>query len=349
MHTGTGKTVYLLGAGASAASDFSLPVMKGFLKDEEPTLANATEFLKILYPTLNISELNVEDVLTHLDLAVDGFGSRWGNYAYSGPDLERRAQTDIHGYIHERLAVPDDKVCKQHLAIVKSMSPKDSIVSLNYDLVCDNAIWSVAENKAKDSASKGLLERSHDILSEMPSWGGIWPTLRPGTEGLGYYLKLHGSLNWIYCSSPICPNHNRFFPISNSNRAKGRSLRGPCAMCGNPLETVIIPPVIGKSIRQFPKMGFIWNLAYRELIEADRIIVIGCSLPPSDYVLRWLLRTSQVNRKRARLNNARVDYVPLELNIVNRDSAVYPLTKEVFLSEKAILFNDMDSYIKTLE
>lgn len=346
---GTGKTVFLLGAGASAASDFSLPVMKGFFRDEEPTLARATNFLKILYPKSSITELNVEDVLTHLDLATEGFGSKWGHYAYYGPDMERHTRSTIYTYLHERLAIPDDGVCSKHQAIVQSMKPIDSIITLNYDLVCDNAIWGVHQKGKKQPDSEGFLERSYDLLSEMLAWGGTWPTLRPRIKNQGIYLKLHGSLNWVYCSNSLCVNHQQFFPIKHEYQSQGFNLRGPCARCGNPLETVIIPPVIGKSIQQFPKMGFVWNLAYRELIEADRIVVIGCSLPPSDYVLRWLLRTSQVNRKRARQNNQRVDFVPLELIVVNKDASVIELTKDVFLSKTATFFDSLDGFTENIK
>ena len=37
-------------------------------------------------------------------------------------------------------------------------------------------------------------------------------------------------------------------------------------------------------------MAFLWNLALRQLISADKIVVIGVSFAPSDFELRWLVR-----------------------------------------------------------
>ncbi|MFA6029521.1 MAG: hypothetical protein WC969_06695 [Elusimicrobiota bacterium] len=293
--TGTGKTVYLLGAGASAASDFRLPVMSGFFRDEDQDLLGAERFLRILYPRIKLEEINLEEVLTFLDLATEGFGAKWAHYAGFDPYMEREARNAVDYYIHQRLKIPSGAVCSNHLRLVKSLKKSDTILSLNYDLVADNAIWEVSpKTQHGELAHDSFLGRSHDLLQEMRTWGGTWPTVRPASEGLGLFLKLHGSLSWVCCQTDGCPYRHQFFPSSPYFEKKNLNLRGPCANCGNPLATVIIPPVIGKSVQRFPKMGFIWNLAHRELIEADVVVVIGCSLPASDYVFRWLLRTRRL-------------------------------------------------------
>ena len=51
-----------------------------------------------------------------------------------------------------------------------------------------------------------------------------------------------------------------------------------------------------KSFAQFPKLGFLWSLAHRELSQADRIVVFGLSFAPSDYYLRWLFRSAITDR-----------------------------------------------------
>jgi hypothetical protein len=64
-----------------------------------------------------------------------------------------------------------------------------------------------------------------------------------------------------------------------------------------PIVSVIIPPTMYKTFEKFPKLGFLWSLAYRELNIADKIVVFGVSFAPSDYYLRWLFKKAITDRK----------------------------------------------------
>ena len=76
------KTVYFFGAGASNASDFNLPCMKGFFSqsDIEPEdYPNLLKFIQKTFPGIPLEELSVEEVITFLESSLDTFAS-FGGY-----------------------------------------------------------------------------------------------------------------------------------------------------------------------------------------------------------------------------------------------------------------------------
>ncbi len=112
----------------------------------------------------------------------------------------------------------------------------------------------------------------------------------------GFYLKLHGSLDWLYCNNEVCTYHRSFFANWIGSSDLHNRSGDPCVMCGAPLVSVLVPPTMMKSFAQFPKLGLLWSLAHRELSEADRIVVFGLSFAASDYYLRWLFRSAVTDR-----------------------------------------------------
>lgn len=85
----------------------------------------------------------------------------------------------------------------------------------------------------------------------------------------------------------------------------------PCRYCGASLKTFLVPPVATKRLKDTGRMAFLWNIALRQLINADRIVVIGISFAPSDFELRWLVRQAIELRTNPRY----------ELHVVNPKSA----------------------------
>jgi len=63
------KTVLILGAGASLASDFNLPVMAGFFGPHRDEFTDLFNFLEWLYPNHESSQYNLEDVLAFLSVS----------------------------------------------------------------------------------------------------------------------------------------------------------------------------------------------------------------------------------------------------------------------------------------
>jgi NAD-dependent SIR2 family protein deacetylase len=298
----TQKTVYFLGAGASAASDFKLPTMEKFFEGANFTAAeykNLQQFIEYKFSCQPIENLNLEEVVTTIELSLDTFGALGKHpepYIYE-------ARTELNKYVANRLEIDTSKGCK---TLEKIITPKmaggssaGSIITLNYDLVIDTLI-----TKHIPKESESLLGRTYDLLGYDPRGSA-----RAITDGVpifysrdgktGFYLKLHGSIDWLYCLNPNCGHHQIFWPnrLDDKDERAHSEPGAPCTLCGMPIVSVIIPPTMHKTFEKFPKLGFLWSLAYRELNIADKIVVFGVSFAPSDYYLRWLFKKAITDRK----------------------------------------------------
>lgn len=324
------KNVYFLGAGASAASDFPLPVMKGFFREKDfpkrgRKYHNLRTLLTTLYPNINkthFDEINLENVITHLELTIEGF-----NWELANP-LLFEARKELYKYIKFRIGNPiKDNICDKHLRLINNMNLyNDSIITVNYDLIVDNILNSPVKIKKYKRIS-------HDLIRLRVTSLGLKPVANFKNKENGFYIKLHGSLNWIYCPSSDCLNNRYFWPATNSGE--------PCYACGTSVELAIVPPTMKKSFEKFPKLGFLWHVAFNKLKEANKIIVIGMSFPDSDYYLKWLVRQAMMERS-----------APPDLVIVNPD-----IKKDEFLNKYKTIFgvspaethNGLDDYLKHLQ
>lgn len=326
------KRVYFLGAGASNASEFKLPTMneffrEGFTSEEYPSLH---EFIRKIFPGTDISGLNLEDVITRLELSMDkfgAFGEHPETYLYD-------ARREFNDYVHKRLTYePKDgrHWCKNHKVLFEQLTDHDSIITLNYDLIIEHTLDEITKQKNR-------LSRMDSLLNPMNYAGLIGiPSLPRDYTGLGHYLKLHGSIGWLYCDNPSCGNHQRFFP--NQIGKKVHNSPGDlCNICGSPLVSVIIPPTMSKTFDEYPKLGFLWSLAYREIRDADELVLIGMSLPDSDYYLKWLINSAIRSRK----------VKPLKVVAVNKDEKVCDKIYELsgIISE---YWNDFCEYVNNIK
>lgn len=92
-------------------------------------------------------------------------------------------------------------------------------------------------------------------------------------DGSFDYLKLHGSLNWLRCTS--CDKFTiRWYDTY-------RPHRGSCRKCQTPFESVLVPPGTGKEGYLKP-IQTIWDIAGEKISVAEEIIVIGYSFRPAD-------------------------------------------------------------------
>lgn len=156
-----------------------------------------------------------------------------------------------------------------------------AIISLNYDIIVDNAL--VEYNGC------------------LPEYGCDITTERYNTQPhLGLLLKIHGSLNWSYC--PGCDRLDLGVSQSGStykmldelyqvNPLEDRySCHGfPCPVCATFVEPVLITPTQLKDYRN-PHVTKVWTLAEQTLRNAERVIIVGYSLPDDDLDVIYLLK-----------------------------------------------------------
>lgn len=290
-----GKIVYFLGAGASNASEFELPTMDRFFRKDELAMEDYSDlrwFTDTTFPGDPADELNLEDVITYLELSTDQFGS-----------FGKRRNTRLHSarhqfneYVRRRLIYLPKKAkysCSKWEHIFRTLKREDTIVTLNYDLVQENTLNAISQEKGS--------KKIHPLYEKMT--GLLHPTIYcSGRIGIyfdererysGWYLKLHGSIGWCYCPNPDCLGHQIIdqFPTSRPD------IRDFCSSCGSPIEMVIVPPTMHKAFGKYPKLGAIWSLAHEELTKSTSVVFVGVSFSPSDYYLSWLIKSSCLETK----------------------------------------------------
>lgn len=329
-----GKNVYLLGAGASAASDFNLPTMQnlifeGLFKKHE----HLSKFVERYYPSSKCEEIDVEELITFIDLC-DGNFSFFGDYP--DPDLWH-VKNELYIYLRDRLMSDPARQCCEKLKKLfedhKSEECPDSIITLNYDLIVDKTLASLSKRSQHGDLSAGsIMARSYHLINETVYMGGMPFSPR---QDRAYYLKLHGSLDWYYCSNSQCRFHQIFF----ANRMEPwpqTSDNSLCQLCGSRAVAVIVPPNINKSLQKFPKLSYLWNLACREIKIADTLVIIGLSFRDADYYLKWLLK----NACRTAINSNR------RIEIVDKNEMVVEKVEKL-TGVKPTHFKSLDEYLNS--
>ena len=235
------------------------------------------EFIDRNFPEIPLQEINLEDIITYLELIVDGFGS-FGKRV-GGKFLDARKQFDQ--LVQERLELPEGKgFCPKNRLkrIFQGLRDQDSIISLNYDLVAERTLQRISGQLNNDR-----LTTLYYLLQDTTSTK--FSQLR-GNEMYGLFLKLHGSLDWFRCPNSNCSDYSRMILREDRNEPM------VCGICGADLQVAIVPPAMSKSFGRWPKLGLLWRLAREELTAATEVVFIGVSFAPSDYYLRWLIKSS---------------------------------------------------------
>jgi hypothetical protein len=290
------RTTLILGAGASAASRFQLPTMSTFFRDAtgDPLL---DRFVERFTGPDGARSANLEEVLGFLELSRVR-RELWG-LAPSTDHEPSKLYDLLLKFVKRRLSIPPAETCELHKSLVSQLAPRDSIVSLNYDLVLDQTLHEVeAKNEHGRLDQNSRLGKLGRLIGDGSFMAGSPPALVPAELERGFYLKLHGSLDWLYCPTVGCPNNIHLYPLLVERITEGQTEGRPCRLCGGPLRFLIVPPVATKRLEDRGRIAFLWNLALREIAEASRVVVIGASFAASDFELRWLFREAARLRPR---------------------------------------------------
>jgi len=180
-----------------------------------------------------------------------------------------------------------------------------SIISLNWDIVLDKAIFQALGDKDRidgDYDPFGVVDYCCYISSiektERRIRTGLWSL---GARGYNVkLLKIHGSMNWLQCShcQQLFVSFDEKINIPNFINAKS------CRRCSKfhveaTLQGSLVMPTFLKDLSNF-QIKLVWQNAAVELMEADRLVFIGYSLPYADFEFRQLL--SRMVRKDAQID-----------------------------------------------
>lgn len=202
---------------------------------------------------------------------------------------------DFAHYVVEKAARRADLAKDAHSSAPAKAYDPVSIISLNWDILLDNALHSTLGQRdphfTGDYDPFGVV----DYCCYISSLDQDDPRIRSGLWSLGCrgynvkLLKLHGSMNWLQC-----PNCQRLFvKFGFKEDILNRVGTARCRHCekvgyDNPLAGSLVMPTFLKDLSNF-QIKLVWQNAGVELMEASRIIFIGYSLPHADFEFRQLL------------------------------------------------------------
>lgn len=271
--------------------------MDSFFADSStPLQEDLREFLRGFYRSDDAANYNLEEVLAYLDISRNR-APLWGYASESDERTPEQVYRAVLAFIRQRLTIPEDQGCVLHQALLNWLQPVDTIITLNYDLIIENTTLNLlGKRRGYSSNPPDRLETVGSLIGNDQFYGGTVPGLLPRETESGFLLKLHGSLDWLYCPTVGCPNHIRLFAARLSILGEGQEPGRPCRLCGNRLQMFLIPPVATKRIDDTGRLALLWNLALRALRDADRIVVAGVSFAATDLELKWLLRAATLAR-----------------------------------------------------
>lgn len=261
--------------------------MKGFFQEEDlakDEFSDLRKFVETHSPNIATKYVNLEEVITYLDLSLEGTG-RFGK-KLDGYLCDTREQ--LNRYIEARLDYEqwDDRLsCERLEEIFRSVTEADSIITLNYDLVVENTLNVIQTEKEKRETQHPLYGSMVNLILD-----SVIPDIAVEREFLdfGFYLKLHGSIDWYHCPNRGCRNYGSIRVMSKSERNPDNV----CNYCGYRLQPLIVTPAINKAFHNYPRIGAMWTLAHCHMVTATHIVFFGVSFAPSDYLLRWLIKSA---------------------------------------------------------
>ncbi len=290
------KTVWILGAGASkSASGGIYPTLSELprtAKDLGVEVAPSggkpgsfdalNTFLLRLYGHDLTSDrrIDLESVLTLLDI----------ESTLDSTPLLHSARAQLIRLIQQtfrKLQKQSDPSASEYQALVQQLHKSDTLVTFNWDLLLDNALGRL--ELLKDLNAKVPKAHYQMFLHDFTALGdntiakASMPKPFSRWDGAqGYYLKLHGSVDWAICVAPECRNRGRVFPLARS------STRPSCGYCLDRTQWMIVPPTLNKRVLDLGFVRRLWNVAAREVARAERLVFWGYSLPPTDFYCAWL-------------------------------------------------------------
>lgn len=295
-------TVLFLGAGATKSvkgplTDEILPTFyaeQAQLAASDPTgpVARLVHFLETefhMQPGLS-KELcpGLPLLMSLLDLALDrreAFNREWDVDVIG--KLRKAIELGIFDVLEQAL---NKFPTTNHFGLLQKVFPFPAIpqiISTNYDLVADTALIYVGQGVQ----APGGLPDYHCELANVSAVGPV--------QTFGTLLKLHGSVNWLYCQSCKrlelgATDSTRFLSIFG--KVVGHDLRSsltadgtPCSVCGQKLLPLLVAPSHLKDYRN-PHLSRVWFEAQRLLRQADRVIFVGYSMPDDDVEVVYLVK-----------------------------------------------------------
>jgi hypothetical protein len=305
--------VFILGAGASKQA--GAPLMSEFLPasrdllsrglagDSEQSFLNvfkAIGNLQIVHSKCDIDLQNVESVFAALEMGKTLNKFPWGDTPKDMDNLIQDLTSVIAKTIEQTLLFPVEPQ-----GVIKDPPPYRGLS----DLI------SFLRQQPKQRRSVCVITFNYDVAVDRALGAhGLNPdyclTDSEPTTGVRL-LKLHGSLNWIYCrtccgvhvldilpkkaedlyADGVIPRDHPSVPMPIQKWLQELECCAPL-----PRQPLIVPPTWSKS-EYHGVMPTVWRAAAEELEDAEHIFVIGYSFPQSDAFFHHLYGLGSVGER----------------------------------------------------
>jgi len=292
------KRVWILGAGSSIShSNGIFPDTAGFFSAAKKMnlheTAGGKEIARYVNQVIGADvwsdrePVNIEDIFTHLEVDIE-------RSSRSELLVVRQSFLDL---IQDLLELLGENVLKhgEYYDLLSRVDKTDTLITYNWDLLLDNALnrEKILLTYYEENAFGGLGQYANFVLNQSAiseqtfRHSTLEPPYNRWRPDAGFYLKLHGSIDWFYCQNTACRAFGSVFPWLDLRES------ACCAECHERLDVLIVPPVLNKDYRKHAFVRRVWNVAALEIATASMLIVWGYSLPPTDFHSMWLFRQAR--------------------------------------------------------
>jgi hypothetical protein len=177
-----------------------------------------------------------------------------------------------------------------------------AFVSLNWDVALEHRITEI-------HPKIGVWYGEAVTPADFPDTGNQICVRPVRVSPLLYVIKIHGSVNWLYCDN--C-REVFWFPPEESSRVASQLLRSDdrkrirystnveqwrCHRCKKVSLGTRIATFSYRKALDYPMFQTSWRTAELLLRDAQRWVFVGYSLPPADYEFKYLLKRVQLSRE----------------------------------------------------
>ena len=289
--------------------------------------------------------VNVEEVYSFIETCLQVYPTEVFNdretFAQARKELLKYI-VDVIRYVPWTLERP-----KLHSAIVRCLEARDSIITFNWDLLCDQVL-------GKTGKGRRYLESQAELLNPFKAIGDHQDNYEDHALvdlHKGQFLKMHGSVNLAACQKSNCI----LASIPYRFGLKDESLEyWPCRACGSPLEVMIIPPYVHKSYLGTRFSGVQASIAATKISMAEEITIIGYSMPIFDFQARTLMRLARLRLFEIRYTATNLDHLII-VNPQTKDPTYVQNVRELFGLDRMTkvygrrirvsLYDNVDAYL----
>ncbi|MBL7147605.1 MAG: hypothetical protein ISS82_02160 [Nanoarchaeota archaeon] len=330
------KTVYILGAGCSVED--GVPLVNDFLnialetKRKLSCEGDRKRFDNVfIFRNKEIPNSNIEELFSYIDFKISMCEP------FDRPTY-KSIRNDLLFLIGQTISKNIIKGSSHNYNLFKSRLRGDStVITFNWDILLDNHLTANILEEGINTEVHLEIDYGGDFFElykdEVNNRFNYRDVKRKGIK----LLKLHGSFNWLFCKDNIRCMH-RFFV--NGNKVQFELFKGKtytCPACNKVnLLPLIVPPSFEKNEQMWP-LSDIWQEAENELINCEKIVIIGYSFPNNDVHSKLFLQ-SCISK------NFHKNKRPIKVDIVNYKEYLHE--KEDFEKHYSNVLYNVKEYIR---